>query len=179
MNKVTTLFIALALALAVSRPGFAQDSDSAEKCVGGGPGAKCGGGAAPDAYDLRVQFDKEDAKGEIKCKKGALKGKKVVYAKCAHDKIDGYGEIAHRKKIIKKKLADLDEKKQKLAKKLAFYDSARKELKAKLADLKDKPEDIEYKKAEGALEKVDKEFDKSLGECAKQDVAEFTCPTKD
>ncbi|TBR18024.1 hypothetical protein EPO15_15695 [bacterium] len=174
MKRHVTVFVGLALALALTRPGFAQDKDAADKCAGGAAGDKCGA-----ALDLRVQLDKEDAKGEFKCKKGVVKGKKVVYAKCVHDKLDAYGEMAYKKKIIKKKPGELDEKKRKLAKKLAFYDSARKELKAKLAGLKDKPEDIEYKKAEGALEKVDKEFDKSLGECSKQDAADFTCPTKD
>lgn len=179
MTTNQKLLAALALALFMTGPASAQDAppEGAEKCAGGGPGAKCGGG--DDAFDIRVQFDKEDAKGEIKCKKGKLKGKTVIYAKCAHDKLDDYGEMAHKKKIIKKKPGELDEKKRKLAKKLAFYDSARKELKAKLAALKDKPEDIEYKKSEGALEKVDKEFDKSLLECSKQDAAEFDCPKKD
>jgi hypothetical protein len=176
MKRTALGLVALALVITSAGPGLAQDSEAGtEKCVGGGPGAKCGGAA----LDLRVQFDKEDAKGEFKCKKGVLKGKKVLYKKCVHDKMDGYGEIAHKKKIIKKKPGELDEKKRKLAKKLAFFDSARKELKAKMESLKDKPEDIEYKKAEGALEKVDKEFDKSLKECSKQDAAEFTCPTKD
>ena len=171
--------VVLGLVLACAGPALAQDSEAAsEKCAGGAPGAKCGENGDP-ALDLRVLFDKEDAKGEIKCKQGKVKGRKVVYKKCVHDKLDGYGEVAQRKKIIKKKIAELDEKKRKLAKKLAFYSSARAELKAKLEGMKDKPDDIEYKKAEGALEKVDKEFDKSLTECAKQDDAEFTCPTKD
>ena len=179
MTRNTKILVAFALTLFLSGPASAQDAEAggAEKCAGGGPGAKCGGGA--DVYELRVQFDKEDAKGEIKCKKGTLKGKKVVYAKCAHDKLDAYGEVALRKKIIKKELAQLDEKKRKLAKKLAFYDSARKELKAKLAAMKDAKDDMEYKKAEGALESVDKEFDKCLAECSKQDAAEFSCPAKD
>ena len=184
MKKSMLALAALSLTLSFSRPAAAQDADGgtaagSEKCMGGAPGSKCGGGAAPDAMDLRVQFDKEDAKGEIKCKKGKLLGGKVKYSKCVHDKMDGYGEMAEKKKIIKKKPGQLNEKKRKLAKKLAFYDSARKELKAKLESLKDAKDDMEYKKAEGALESVDKEFDKCLAECSKQDAAEFTCPAKD
>lgn len=167
----------LGLVLALSRPGLAQEPKGGdEKCVGGGEGSKCGGN-----YDLRVVFDKENAKGEIKCTKGKLKDGAVEFEKCLQDKLDKYEDIAVLKKIIKKEsLPKLDAKKKRLAKKLAFFDSARKELKKELTDLGEaKKEDIEYKKALGALKKIDKEFDKSLDECGKEDKAEFTCPAKD
>lgn len=177
MNRQMTAVLAAGLALVLSRPGLAQQPKGADdKCAGGGEGAKCGGD-----YDLRVQFDKKDAKGEIKCTKGKLKDGAVEYEKCLQDKLDKYEDIAILKKIIsKEKAAKLDAKKKRLAKKLAFYDSARKELKKQLADLGEaKKEEIEYKKKMGALKQIDKEFDKSLSDCAKEDKAEFTCPTKD
>lgn len=186
-RQITVVFgfgLGLALALAMNGPAFAQvakDPDGADKCVGGAPGSKCGGANAAEELDLRVQFDKESAKGEIKCKKGKLVGGKVKFEKCVQDKLDKYEDIAVLKKIVsKEKLAKLDAKKKTLAKKLAFYHSACKELKSKLAEMGEaKKEDIEYKKAEGALKKIDKEFDKSLAECAKEDKADFTCPSKD
>ena len=188
MTRRLIAVFGLGLAFALSGHAFAAEpaaADSAEKCMGGAPGAKCGAGpaeansSAEAALDVRVQFDKEDARGEIKCKKGKLKNGKVVYAKCAHDKLDKYGDVAVRKKILKKKLAEITEKKRKLAKKLAFYDSAHKALKQKLAEMADKKEDMEHKKAEGALKSVDKEFDKSIAACAKEDTADFACPKKD
>ena len=186
MTRQMKAVLGLGLALALSRPGQAQTpkaSDSAEKCAGGAPGSKCGGSATAEdsALDMRVQFDKEKAKGEIKCVKGKLKDGKVEYEKCLQDKLDKYDTVAIEKKIIsKEKLDSVDAKKKRLAKKLAFYDSARRELKKKLADLGEaKKEEIEYKKSAGALKKIDKEFDKSLDECGKEDTAVFTCPAKD
>lgn len=185
MTRQTTAVLALALSLAVIRPALAQvasEGGGAEKCMGGPAGSKCGGaGAAAGEHDLRVKFDKEDAKGEIMCKKGKLKDGKVVFAKCAHDKLDKYDKIAIRKKIISKEKFDaLPAKKKAMVKKLAFYDSASKKLRDDLKEMgEDKRDDIEYKKLKGAQEKVDKEFDKSLAACAKEDAADFTCPSKD
>lgn len=179
---------ALALALVLIRPGLAQkpkEAGSAEKCIGGPPGSKCGGTAAGASdgkeHDLRVKLDKEDAKGEFMCKKGKLKNDKMEYEKCAHGKLDKYDAIAIKKKIISKEKYDkLDDKKRQMIKKLAFYDSAHKELKKELAEMgEDKKENIEYKKSEGALKMVDKQFDKSLAECSKEDKADVACPTKD
>lgn len=188
MTRQMKAVLGIGLALVLSRPGLAQeppDAGGASKCVGGAPGSKCGGGAgganAGSEYDLRVQFDKESVKGEIKCLKGKLKDGAVEYEKCLQDKLDKYEDIAVLKKIVsKEELSKLDAKKKRLAKKLAFYDSARIELKKKLADLGEaKKDDIEYKKSTGALKKIDKEFDKCLDECGKEDKAVFTCPTKD
>ncbi|MCM2305449.1 MAG: hypothetical protein NDJ72_12145 [Elusimicrobia bacterium] len=189
-RQLTAVFgfgLGLGLALALSGPAFAQvatEPAGAEKCMGGGDGAKCGGAAGANAeqeLDLRVQFDKDSAKGEIKCKKGKLLKGKVKFEKCVQDKLDGYDEVVIKKKIIEKdKYAKLEPRKKKLAKKLAFYHSACKELKNKLEEMgENKKDDIEYKKTEGALNKIDKEFDKSLAECAKEDKAEFNCPAKD
>lgn len=189
MTRHMTAVLALGLALVLSRPALAlaaSEGGGEEKCMGGPEGSKCGGGApggaaAAGEHDLRVKFDKEDAKGEIMCKKGKLVNGKMVFAKCAHDKLDKYDEIAFRKKIIsKEKFSKLDARKKMLAKKLAFYDSARKKILAELKELgEDKKEEIEYKKLKGAKEKVDKEFDKSLAACEKEDKADFTCPSKD
>ncbi|MBI2386323.1 MAG: hypothetical protein HYV14_09960 [Elusimicrobia bacterium] len=186
MTRQFTVVLGLgfALAAALGGPALAQqpkEAGASEKCLGGASGDKCGGAAAAQEHDLRVVFDKEGAKGEIKCKKGKLKDGKVEFEKCLQDKLDKYEDVAVLKKIVaKEQLAKLPAKKKRLAKKLAFYDSARKELKGKLAEMGEaKKEDIEYKKAEGALEKIDKEFDKSLAECAKEDKADFACPTKD
>jgi len=180
MNRRFNVLFAFALALALSRAAFADD----DKCMGGDPGSKCGaavGAADPKEHDLRVKFDKEDAKGEFMCKNGKLAGDKVEYAKCAHGKLDKYDEVAIKKKIIAKEKYDkLDDKKRALVKKLAFYDSARKELKKELAELGEaKKEHIEYKKKKGALKMVDKQFDKSLADCAKEDKADIACPAKD
>lgn len=183
MTRQTKAVLGLALALSLGRPAFAQNAKEAnnaggdEKCMGGAPGSKCGGAE----LETRVQFDKEDAKGEIKCKKGKLKDGKVEFEKCLQDKLDKYEEVALKKKIVssKDKLDKLDVKKKMLAKKLAFYESAIKELKKQLADMGDsKKDDIEYKKKEGALNKIDKEFDKSLSDCAKEDKEVFKCPAK-
>ncbi len=176
--------LGLALALAMNGPALAQegkDAGGADKCMGGAAGVKCGAAHAAQDLDLRVQFDKEGAKGEIKCKKGKLVEGKVKFESCVQDKLDKYEDVAVLKKIVsKEKLAKFAPKKKALAKKLAFYHSATKELKSKLAEMGEaKKDDIEYKKAEGALKKIDKEFDKSLAECAKQDKADFTCPSKD
>jgi len=176
--------LGLGLALAVNGPAFAQvakDSDGAEKCMGGAAGAKCGAASAAPDLDLRVQFDKESAKGEIKCKKGKLVEGKVKFETCVQDKLDKYEDVAVLKKIVsKEKLAKFAPKKKALAKKLAFYHSACKELKSKLAEMGEaNKEDIEYKKTEGALKKIDREFDKSLAECAKEDKSDFACPSKD
>ncbi len=189
MTRKMTAVLTLAFALALARPALAQEppeGGGAEKCIGGPEGSKCGGGApggavAPGEHDLRVKFDKDDAKGEIMCKKGKLRNGKVVFAKCAHDKLDKYEGVAFRKKIIsKEKFSKLDARKKLLAKKLAFYDSARKKILAELKELgEDKRDDIEYKKLKGAQEKIDKEFDKSLSDCAKEDKADFACPSKD
>ena len=186
MTKQTKGALALALALAFSGPALAQDDKNAgggDKCMGGASGEKCGGGAAgKDELDVRVQFDKEGAKGEIKCKKGKLKGGKVEFEKCLQDKLDKYEDVAVEKKIVasKEKLSKLDMKKKTLAKKLAFYESAVKELKSQLKEMGEaKKDDIEYKKKEGALKKIDKEFEKSLSECAKEDKDVFKCPVKD
>lgn len=185
MTPQTKAVLGLALALALGRPAFAAEAKNAggDKCMGGGEGSKCGA-SATDAQelDLRVQFDKESAKGEIKCKQGKLKDGKVEFEKCLQDKLDSYEDIAVEKKIVasKEKLSKLDKKKKTLAKKLAFYESAIKELKSQLKEMGEaKKGDIEYKKKEGALKKVDKEFDKSLSECAKEDKEVFKCPTKD
>lgn len=186
-RQMTVVFgfgLGLALALAMNGPAFAQvakDSDGADKCAGGAAGVKCGAAHAAQDLDLRVQFDKEGAKGEIKCKKGKLAEGKVKFETCVQDKLDKYEDVAVLKKIVsKEKLAKFDAKKKKLAKKLAFLHSATKELKSKLAEMGEaKKDDIEYKKAEGALKKIDKEFDKSLAECAKEDKADFSCPSKD
>lgn len=188
-RQLTAVFgFALGLALALNAPALAQetkDAGGADKCMGGASGDKCGGapaGANAGAeLDLRVVFDKESAKGEVKCKKGKLKDGKVEFEKCLQDKLDKYEDVAVLKKIVsKEKLSKLDAKKKRLAKKLAFYHSACNELKSKLAEMGEaKKDDIEYKKAEGALKKIDKEFDKSLAECAKEDKADFTCPSKD
>lgn len=180
MDRRLTALFALALALVLSRPALAQD----DKCMGGPPGSKCGAAAAeadPKEHDLRVKFDKEDAKGEFMCKRGKVVDDKVVYANCVHGKLDKYDGVAVKKKIIAKEKYDkLDAKKRELVKKLAFYDSARKELKKELAELgEEKKEHIEYKKKKGALKMVDKQFDKSLAECAKEDKADFACPAKD
>ena len=176
MTRQTKAVLGLGLALVLCRPAFAQTKEGGDKCVGGGEGSKCG-----ESIDLRVQFDKESAKGEIKCSKGKLKDGKVEYEKCLQDKLDDYGDLAVLKKIItKEKLGQVEAKKKKLAKKLAFYDSARKELKKQISEIgEDKKGEIEYKKKEGALKKIDKEFDKSLAECGKEDKAVFTCPAKD
>ena len=184
MDRRMTAVFALALALVLSRPALAQEPNS-DKCIGGPPGSKCGGAPqsaeAGKEHDLRVKFDKEDAKGEIMCKKGKLVGDKVEYAKCAHGKLDKYDAVAIKKKIIAKEKYDkLDDKKRQLIKKLAFYDSARKELKKQLAELGEEKKDLlDYKKAKGALKMVDKQFDKSLAECSKEDKADVACPTKD
>lgn len=169
MTRRITAALGLGLALALNLTALAQNPKEA------------GGANAVEELDLRVQFDKESAKGEIKCKNGKLKDGKVEFEKCLQDKLDKYDDIAVLKKIIsKEKLAKLDAKKKRLAKKLAFFHSARKELKGKLAEMGEaKKDDIEYKKAEGALKKIDKEFDKSLAECAKEDKADFACPSKD
>lgn len=176
MTRPLIAVLGLGLALVLSRPGLAQD-----KCIGGAEGSKCGGAGAGADIDLRVQFDKDSVKGEIKCVKGKLKDGAVDFEKCLQDKLDRYEDIAVGRKIVtKEKFSKLDAKKKRLAKKLAFYDSARKELKKKLADLgEDKKEDIEYKKSMGALKKIDKEFDKSLAECAEEGKWVFACPIKD
>lgn len=184
MTRQMTAVLALALTLAVIRPALAQEAAEgagAEKCMGGPAGSKCGAAAAAGEHDLRVKFDKDDAKGEITCKKGKLRNGKVVFAKCAHDKLDKYDKIAIRKKIVtEEKYAALTAKKKAMVKKLAFYDSASKKIRDDLKEMgEDKKEDIEYKKLKGAKEKVDKEFDKSLAACAKEDAADFTCPSKD
>lgn len=184
MNRHTTAVLTLAFALALVRPALAQvaaEGAAAEKCMGGPDGSKCGAGGAAGEHDLRVKFDKDDAKGEIMCRKGKLVDGKVIFPKCAHDKLDKYDEIAIRKKIIsKEKFSKLDAKKKMLAKKLAFYDSARKKILAELKELgEEKKDDIEYKKLKGAKEQIDKEFDKSLSACAKEDKAGFACPSKD
>lgn len=182
MTRQLTAVFALALVLVVSRTAPAQTpaEGGTEKCMGGADGSKCGGGA-PVEHDVRVKFDKEDAKGEFMCKKGKLVNGKVVFSKCAHDKLDKYDEIAFRKKIVSKDhFNKLDAKRKALVKKLAFYDSARKKILVQLKELGEaKKEDIEYKKLKGAQEKVDKEFDKSLADCAKEDKAAFSCPSKD
>jgi len=168
--------LVLGFALFLGRPALAQD----EKCVGGPPGSKCGP-ASDTALDLRVKFDKETVKGEVKCTKGKLKDGSVEYLKCMHHKLDMYDSVAIKKKIIasKEKYDSLDNKKKKLAKKLALYDSAHKELKKELSDLgEDKSGEIEYKKKVGALKKIDQEFDKALSDCGKEDTAVFTCPVK-
>jgi len=180
MFRHLNIALAVVFALVLSRPGFANEEAKGgggeEKCMGGPAGSKCGG-----SHDLRVQFDKESAKGEIKCKQGKLKNGKLVYPKCSFDRLDKYDEIAIKKKIISKEKFDIsDEKKKKLAKKLAFFHSARAQLKKDIADMGEaKKDDIEYKKAEGALEKIDKEFDKSLVDCGKENKEDFTCPAKD
>lgn len=177
MTRQMKVVLGLGLALVLISPVSAQQpKDGGDKCAGGGEGAKCG-----ESFDLRVVFDKKDAKGEIKCMKGKLKDGIVEYEKCLQDKLDKYEDIAVLKKIVtKEKLSKLDAKKKRLAKKLAFYDSACKELKKEIAELGEtKKNEIEYKKAAGALKKIDKEFDKSLAECAKEDKAVFSCPTKD
>lgn len=190
MTRQMTVVLTLALSLAAARPALAQvaaEGGGAEKCMGGPDGSKCGGAAAAGGasaageHDLRVKFDKDDAKGEIMCRKGKLVDGKVIFPKCAHDKLDKYDEIAIRKKIIsKEKFSKLDAKKKMLAKKLAFYDSARKKILAELQELgEEKKDDIEYKKLKGAKEHIDKEFDKSLSACAKEDKAGFACPSKD
>lgn len=182
-QSTAVLTLTLTLALALVRPAFAQvaaEDGGSEKCMGGPAGSKCGGAVNADEHDLRVKFDKDDAKGEIMCKKGKLKDGKVVFPKCAHDKLDKYDEVAIRKKIISKEKFDkLDAKKKTLAKKLAFYDSARKKIIEELKELGENKDGIEYKKLKGAQDKIDKEFDKSLSDCAKADKAGFTCPAKD
>lgn len=173
------LFV-LGFAAAVCLPARAQVASDDSKCMGGEPGSKCGSSSsAADEHELRVVFDKDDEKGEIKCKKGKLRAGKIKFHQCAKDKFDKYGDVAVKKRIIaKEKLEAANRRKKTLAKKLAFYDSAHKTLKAKLVEMGEaKKDEIEYKKAEGALEMVDKEFDKSLTDCAKD--ADFTCPTKD
>ena len=180
MTRQMKIAFGLGLAVLLSRPAPAQtaaDAGGAEKCIGGAEGSKCGP-VVPE-HILRVVFDKDTAKGEIKCVKGKLKNGKVVFQKCLHHKLDKYDDIAILKKIIiREKYAALAEKKKTLAKKLAFLDSAEKELKAKLAAISDK-ENVEYKKTEGALNKIGKEFDKSLADCAKEDSSVFTCPKRD
>lgn len=185
MTRQTTAVLALALSLALIRPALAQvgakDPDKAHKCAGGA--VKCGdmaGGAEAEEFDLRVKFDEEDAKGEIMCKKGKLANGKVVFPKCAHDKLDKYEDVAIRKKIVsKEKFAKLDAKKKDLVKSLAFYDSASKKLRDDLKALAGKSDDIEYKKLKGAKAKVDQKFAVFLGACAKSGDAEIACPSKD
>ena len=170
MTRQMKVVLGLGLALALTRPGFAQDK-----------AAEAVKDKDAQSLDIRVQFDKESAKGEITCKEGAIKGGSVEYKKCPHDKLDNYKEMAIQKKIIsKEKYGQVEAKKQRLAKKLALYDSARKELKKELTDLGEaKKGEIEYKKKEGALKKIDKDFDKQLADCAKEDKEVFTCPAKD
>ena len=196
-RSLTTALFGLGFALVLCPFAHSQVASDASKCMGGGPDSKCGpadsssdsssgsSSSAPAAssssaaeHDIRVVFDKDDEKGEIKCKKGKLRAGKIKYQQCTKDKFDKYGDVAVKKNIIAKmKFDEANRRKKTLAKKLAFYDSAHKALKEKLVDMGDaKKEEIEYKKAAGALEMVDKEFDKSLVDCAKD--ADFTCPTK-
>lgn len=184
MTRQMKIVIGLGLVTLLCRPASAQHAgheaaaaEAEEKCVGGAAGSKCGDAA----HDLRVAFDKESAKGEIKCVKGTLKNGKIKYAKCRHHKLDKYDQVAIEKKIIQAaKYPALPEKKKTLAKKLAFLDSAEKALKAKLVEIGESAkEGVEYKKAEGALKKIGSEFDESLAECAKEDAAVFACPKRD
>lgn len=186
MTRQTTAVLTLALSLVLIRPALAQvgakDPDKAPKCASGA--VKCGdmtpGAEAGSDYDLRVKFDEEDAKGEIMCKKGKLADGKVIYPKCAHDKLDKYEDVAIRKKIVsKEKFSKLDAKKKELVKNLAFYDSASKKLRDDLKALGENKDDIEYKKLKGAKAKVDQKFDNFLGACAKSGDAEIACPSKD
>lgn len=180
MNRQIKGVLGLSLAVFLAAPVLAQQKQ------GGGPdGGKSGASAAgadDKELDMRVQFDKETAKGEVKCSQGKLKDRAVEYGKCAQDKLDKYDGVAIEKKIIasKEKYDALEAKKKKLANKLAFYDSAHKQLKKDIEELGEaKKEEIAYKKKVGALKKIDKEFDKSISECGKEDKAVFACPTKE
>lgn len=169
MTRQLTAVLTFVFALALVRPAAAQVT-AAE------------GATAADEHEVRVKFDAQDAKGEIKCKKGKLRNGKVVFRKCAHDKLDKYEDVAVRKKIVasKEKYATLSAKKKMMVKKVAFYDSASKKIRDDLKELGEaKKDDIEYKKLQGAKEKVDKNFEKSLADCAKEADAEITCPSKD
>lgn len=186
MTRQTTAVLTLALSLVLTRPALAQvgekDPNKGQKCAGGA--VKCGdrteGAEAHGEFDLRVKFDEEDAKGEIMCKKGKLANGKVIFPKCAHDKLDKYEDVAIRKKIVsKEKFSKLDAKKKELVKNLAFYDSASKKLRDELKAMGENKDDIEYKKLKGAKAKVDKKFDSFLGACAKSGDADISCPSKD
>lgn len=146
------------------------------------------GDAAPDAseakkYDVRVQFDKETAKGEILCKQGKVEGDAVEYEKCAKDKLDRYDEVAVKKGLVESK-ADydkLDEKGKTMAKKLAFLDSAKQELEKSIKELGEaKKDDIDYKKLKGALKKVIRELKREAKACKKaKSLVKCPAPAKD
>lgn len=195
MNRRMELLLGLALAALMARPALAQDdqkSPDAESTPAEGgraaaantasdPGAKAaaaGAASAAKKYDIRLQFDKDSAKGEILCKGGKEKDGGIEYDQCSKDKLNNYDSIAVEKGIVGSKEAygQLPPEQQDAAKKVAFFDSARAEAKAEMDKAAGNAADpAEYKKYKGVYRRMNKEYRHSLNKCRKYAGA-LKCP---